>query len=389
MNFNPWNVASIDYFLAFNCPECTFHTNDEKNFQDHATKNHPLSAVLFTKGTKVITFSDRKELNHLKFTTMEQKHKPLTPKNTKVIKFNSRNELNQLKQATRDQKCKEVASKYNLPDKIQISMTKSDESKENLRSELNQQCLNDDQKCKELVLKHNLPDRIQVLKKSGHEEKKQEKENVKNNKNKNQCQICFETFPQKWALQFHVTRKHNELLNVRQPLQKVSKERNDKHGISKLIQEKKLKVELKTEIAESTSNTEKKRKHAVNQTSFICSLCNVKVFNKKDLKAHITSVHENRKPYICPIRNCNSTFPDNKKLNRHIKTIHDEKKNLRCHTFDAEFVKKAELKDNQATVHDGGKPFKCDLCGKMFDSRGNLMLHIKTIHECTVNITRL
>ena len=169
----------------------------------------------------------------------------------------------------------------------------------------------------------------------------------------------------------------------------VAKERNDKHVISKLIQEKKLKVELKTEIAESTSNTEKKRKHAIHQTSFICSLCNVKVTNKKDLKAHIASVHEDRKPYLCPIKNCNSTFPDNKKLNRHIKTIHDEKKNLRCHTFDAEFVKKAELKDNQATVHDGGKPFKCDLCGKRFDSRGNLMLHIKTIHECTVNITRL
>ena len=384
MDFNPWNVASIDNFLAFNCPECTFHTNNEKNFQDHATKNHPLSAILFTKGTKVITFSDRKELNHLKGMTKEKKYKPLTYRNTKVIQFNSRNELNQLKQATRDQKCKEVASKYNLPDKIQISMTKSDESKENLKNELNQlQCLNDDQKCKELVLKHNLPDRIQVSKKIVHEEKKQGKEN---NKNENQCQICLETFPQKWALKFHVTRKHNELLNARQPLQKVSKERNDKHLISKLIQEKKLKVESKFEIAKSTSNMEKKRKHAVHQTSFICSLCNIKVFNKKDLKAHIASVHEDRKPYSCPIRNCNSTFPDNKKLNRHIKTIHDEKKNLRCQTFD---VKKLELKDNQATVHDGGKPFKCALCEKMFDSKGNLTLHIKTIHECTVNITRL
>ena len=32
--------------------------------------------------------------------------------------------------------------------------------------------------------------------------------------NGNQCQICFETFPQKWALKFHITRKHNELPNA-------------------------------------------------------------------------------------------------------------------------------------------------------------------------------
>ena len=134
---------------------------------------------------------------------------------------------------------------------------------------------------------------------------------------------------------------------------------------------------------------EKRSKHAVHKTSFICSLCNVKAFNKMDLKAHIASVHEGTKPYSCPIRNCNSTFPDNKKLNRHIKTIHDKKKNLRCQTFDAKFVKKGEVKNNQAAVHDGGKPFKCELCEKMFATKGNLTLHIKTIHECTVNITRL
>ena len=32
--------------------------------------------------------------------------------------------------------------------------------------------------------------------------------------NENQCQICFETFPQKWALKFHITRKHNEVPNA-------------------------------------------------------------------------------------------------------------------------------------------------------------------------------
>ena len=145
----------------------------------------------------------------------------------------------------------------------------------------------------------------------------------------------------------------------------------------------------KFEIAKGTPSTDKMRKHAVHGTSFICSLCNVKVFNKKDLKVHIATVHEGLKPFLCPIKNCNSTFSYNKELNRHIKRIHDGKKNLRCQPFGAEFVKKVELKNKQAAVHVGEKPFKCDLCQEMFDTKGNLTLHIKTIHECTVNITRL
>ena len=84
MNSNPWNVASIDDFSFFNCPECDFHAKEKKNFQDHATKNHPLSAVLFSK--EVISF--------LK-------------------------ELNQLKQLGNDQiLCKELELKHRLPDKI-------------------------------------------------------------------------------------------------------------------------------------------------------------------------------------------------------------------------------------------------------------------------------
>ena len=56
MNLNPWNVLSMDEFSHLNCPECDFHTKDKKIFQDHATRNHPLSAVLFSK--EVITFSN-------------------------------------------------------------------------------------------------------------------------------------------------------------------------------------------------------------------------------------------------------------------------------------------------------------------------------------------
>ena len=85
MNLNPWNVSSIDEFSYLNCPECNFHTKEKDNFQDHATKNHPLSAVLFSK--EVISFL---------------------------------NELNQLKHLSNDQKCKELELKHRLPDNDNI-----------------------------------------------------------------------------------------------------------------------------------------------------------------------------------------------------------------------------------------------------------------------------
>ena len=95
MNSNPWNVGSIDEFSYFNCPECTFHSKEKTNFQDHAENNHPLSSVLFCKPTKVSTFSNRNQFD----------------------------ELNQFK--NNDQKCKELVLKvkHKLPDYIQVSMT--------------------------------------------------------------------------------------------------------------------------------------------------------------------------------------------------------------------------------------------------------------------------
>ena len=49
METNPWQVDSIELFLFFNCPECTFLTKEEKYFAYHAAINHPLSSSFFAK----------------------------------------------------------------------------------------------------------------------------------------------------------------------------------------------------------------------------------------------------------------------------------------------------------------------------------------------------
>ena len=49
MHGNPWKVESIQAFSCLKCPECTFFTKKENNFENHALRNHPLSKVLFDK----------------------------------------------------------------------------------------------------------------------------------------------------------------------------------------------------------------------------------------------------------------------------------------------------------------------------------------------------
>ena len=49
MHENPWKVESVQAFSCLKCPECTFFTKKENNFENHALRNHPLSKVLFDK----------------------------------------------------------------------------------------------------------------------------------------------------------------------------------------------------------------------------------------------------------------------------------------------------------------------------------------------------
>ena len=53
---NPWAVDSIKAFYFLKCPECDFDTKEENSFENHATKHHPQSFVLFDKKRVVKDF---------------------------------------------------------------------------------------------------------------------------------------------------------------------------------------------------------------------------------------------------------------------------------------------------------------------------------------------
>ena len=113
------------------------------------------------------------------------------------------------------------------------------------------------------------------------------------------------------------------------------------------------------------------------EKNFKCQIFDTKLVKKIELKNNLAAVHD-----LSDVILCEKLFAGKGNLKKDIKTIHSSK------TFDANFDIK-ELKNTRGAVHEGSKPFKCDLCDKLFATKGKLTLHIKTIHKCTVNLTRL
>ena len=309
MNSNPWNVGSIDEFSYFNCPECTFHTKEDKNFQDHATRNHPLSSVLFSKGTKVITFSGRNDLNHLK-------------------------------QIASDQKCNELLSKYKLPDKLQVSMSKVDKSKRITN-----------------VPPNNL--KGQQLQKAS--EEKMEKHTKTTNK-----EIYETNLDTSDSLETTLSsRNFAELQATENEIDPLAA--NDDSEDSKLVPKSKKKL-------------------------IQCYSCQTKFSIEKELVSHFAEKHPEKKPYKCNI--CDTTFSLKHILKRHLSTQHENKVAIMCQYCEKTFSRKENLRSHHLLAH-FGEPFSivhedvktvsselygCDICKTFFSIKSNLMNHIESAH---------
>ena len=56
------------------------------------------------------------------------------------------------------------------------------------------------------------------------------------------------------------------------------------------------------------------------------SLCSASFVSKKDLRGHISSVHEGLKPFDCTF--CKKSFSRKTNMAQHIKNVHDKKKKI-------------------------------------------------------------
>jgi hypothetical protein len=137
-----------------------------------------------------------------------------------------------------------------------------------------------------------------------------------------------------------------------------------------------------------------------------CSICDAKFKFKHNLKIHIDTVHEEKKPFKCNLcefncvtnkglhshetsihlkpfecEACGVRFGREIYLKRHIISVHEEKRPFQCNSCDAKFKWKPNLKRHTDTVHEGKKPYMCNLCEFYSASKQGIYNHEMSVHS--------
>ena len=99
--------------------------------------------------------------------------------------------------------------------------------------------------------------------------------------------------------------------------------------------------------------------------------------NDDQLKGHIPSVHERKKPFQC--NGCDYSFARNSHLKEHIASVHKRKKTFDDNEQTPDNDK--QLKGHIPSVHERVKPFKCTDCDISFERIGSLLIHVASIHD--------
>ena len=122
-----------------------------------------------------------------------------------------------------------------------------------------------------------------------------------------------------------------------------------------------------------------------------CHLCNyakTRFSSPLELKTHIFKNHDIMKNirqtadggYECD--RCGKYFNDRKHLRIHIYHIHEGRKDYKCETCGKSFQTNQSKRKHIQIIHEGKNDFKCDLCNTgSFWSLGKLKQHIEIVHE--------
>ena len=60
---------------------------------------------------------------------------------------------------------------------------------------------------------------------------------------------------------------------------------------------------------------------------YVCEICGKRFSQNHKIKIHVTSVHENNKPFKCEI--CDYSFSQKITMKKHVTLVHEEKKPIK------------------------------------------------------------
>ena len=403
MNLNPWNVSSIDEFSYLNCPECDFHTKEKKNFQDHATRNHPLSAILFSK--EVISFLN--EINQLKVLSNDQKNKELELKHK--LPHNDNIEKRQQVQKVPNEANKGFA----LPTEIVkiISLQKEKKLENNINNfHPSQSC--EDQNENSDGLREEFSESNEAINFSGIPVEVIEVDyNDMTTSKFRENLVQIDSSNSDVRISSKITKTYNKAKKLslvenenfvehQLPLgwKKVGIRRSDNHTWDFYV--------YGPNGEKFCSNVEI-RKYLQRNPEVGCDLDVTNISRPKNpqnlpseklLKTNLVTVHEEIQPYGCD--DCKRYFSKKSDLMNHIESEHVEKESvkepsecdteltvspfneqIKCLICVESFPTENQLKEHVASVHVEVKQFPCSKCGKRFSRIELLQDHISIVHE--------
>ena len=116
----------------------------------------------------------------------------------------------------------------------------------------------------------------------------------------------------------------------------------------------------------------------VSKKYIVCNICDETYMSMRDLKSHISSIHEGIKFY-CPL--CKEEFTQKYGLDHHVRRFHYGVKPFSCKICDKSFSEHSRINRHIRTVHEGKTLYQCSICNTKFTENGSLKRHISVVHE--------
>ena len=110
-----------------------------------------------------------------------------------------------------------------------------------------------------------------------------------------------------------------------------------------------------------------------------CNICEKSLATAKNLRLHIRSVHEKKKPFKC--NDCKKRFSQKCALKKHTKTVHEEKREFKCQHCKKKLSAKQHLENHILIVHEKVKSFSCDTCNRNFGTKEEFRRHNICYHQ--------
>ncbi|XP_065065660.1 uncharacterized protein LOC135691653 isoform X1 [Rhopilema esculentum] len=128
------------------------------------------------------------------------------------------------------------------------------------------------------------------------------------------------------------------------------------------------------------------KKKGVIVTRKKCDTCGKMLNGNQALKAHMR-LHTGERPFKCD--KCDWAFVQRTHLRRHKMVKHGDGKQLGKHQCDQcqrWYSNKSVLEMHVITIHQGLRPFKCNMCKDTFNIQGLLLRHQRELHQMDVDL---